>query len=104
MRDQFGRRDIAISGIEPDPDAAQQTALLRKALLMLPEDKREVLLLSRFQELKYEEIARMLECEVGTVKVRIHRALRELRVTFEKLASGKLNSPASAQDEKGSLS
>ena len=85
-------------------DAEQQAALLRKALLMLPEDKREVLLLSRFQELKYDEIARMLECEVGTVKVRIHRALRELRVIFEKLAAGKANPPVAAHGEKGTLS
>jgi RNA polymerase sigma factor (sigma-70 family) len=80
----------------------QQAALLRKALLMLPEEKREVLLLSRFQELKYEEIARLLECEVGTVKVRIHRALRELRSIFEKLSNGKSKSPADG--EKGIVS
>src|SRR4029077_10658289 len=71
-------------------DAEQQAALLHRALLMLPDEKREVLVLSRFQELKYEEIARLLDCEVGTVKVRVHRALRELRGIFEKLTSGKL--------------
>jgi RNA polymerase sigma-70 factor (ECF subfamily) len=85
-----------------DPaDSEQQTALLHKALLMLPDDKREVLVLSRFQELKYEEIARMLDCEVGTVKVRIHRALRELRTIFEKLSSAK--PIPSAGGEKGIL-
>jgi RNA polymerase sigma factor (sigma-70 family) len=82
-------------------DAEQQAALLHRALLMLPEEKREVLLLSRFQELKYEEIARLMDCEVGTVKVRIHRALRELRGIFEKLTSGKRPPDAG---EKGILS
>lgn len=82
----------------------QQAALLHKALLMLPEEKREVLLLSRFQELKYDEIARMLDCEVGTIKVRVHRALRELRVIFEKISSRKLNAPSVVDDEKGNLS
>jgi RNA polymerase sigma-70 factor (ECF subfamily) len=85
-------------------EAEQQTALLQKALLMLPEGKREVLLLSRFQELRHEEIARMLECEVGTVKVRIHRALQELRVIFLRLASNKGNPPVSPHEEKGTLS
>jgi len=79
----------------------QQAALLHRALLMLPEEKREVLVLSRFQELKYEEIARLLDCEVGTVKVRIHRALRDLRGVFEKLSSGKARRPDA--DEKGIL-
>ena len=85
-----------------DADAAeaeQQAALLHRALLILPKEKREVLVLSRFQELKYDEIARLLDCEVNTVKVRIHRALRELRGIFEKLTSARLR-PTDA-GEKG---
>lgn len=82
----------------------QQAALLRQALQMLPEEKREVLLLSRFQELKYDEIARLLGCEVGTIKVRVHRALRELRTIFEKISKEKLIPPALLDGEKGNLS
>ena len=82
----------------------QQAALLQQALLMLPEEKREVLLLSRFQELKYDEIARLLGCEVGTIKVRVHRALRELRAIFEKISKEKLIPPALLDGEKGNLS
>jgi RNA polymerase sigma-70 factor (ECF subfamily) len=84
-------------------EVEQQNAILHRALLTLPEEKREVLLLSRFQELKYDEIARMLDCEVGTVKVRIHRALRELRAAFEKLTSGNVNQPRAAEGQKGTL-
>ncbi len=68
---------------------SQEAALLHKALLQISEDKREVLVLSRFQDLKYEEIAQMLGCEVGTVKTRVHRALQELREIFHHLESGK---------------
>jgi len=50
--------------------------------MQLPEDKREILVLSRFQELKYEEIARLLGCETGAVKVRVHRALQQLREVY----------------------
>ena len=57
----------------------QEAALLRKALLKLPAEKREVLLLSRYQELKYEEIGKILGCEANTVKVRVFRALQELK-------------------------
>jgi len=69
-------------------DSAQQkqeAQLLQRALMQLPEDKREILILSRFQELKYEEIARLMGCEVGAVKVRVHRALQQLRETFRQL-------------------
>jgi RNA polymerase sigma factor (sigma-70 family) len=71
---------------EPMPEELmtrnQDVQFLQEALRRLPEDKREVLVLSRFQNLRYEEIARVLECEVGTVKTRMYRALKELRQRF----------------------
>lgn len=60
----------------------QETVLLRRALAAMPPEKREVLVMSRYQELKYDEIASALKCEVGTVKVRVYRALRELGDRF----------------------
>ena len=40
----------------------------------LPEDLRSVLVLRDMQGLEYEEIARVLDCELGTVKSRLWRA------------------------------
>ena len=74
------------SSAEPSPDrqvqAKQEAELLHRALAALPREKREVLVMSRFLELKYEEIAAALQVEVGTVKVRVYRALRELGDRF----------------------
>ena len=64
----------------------QDVALLRKALDRLPADKRELLVMARFQNLKYEDIAQVLGCEVGTVKVRVFRAVRMLSDVFFELA------------------
>ena len=44
---------------------SQEALLLHSALMQISEDKREVLVLSRFQDLKYEEIAQLLGCEVA---------------------------------------
>ena len=66
----------------------QEVELLHHALMRLPEEKREVLVLSRFQNLKYEEIAQIIGVEVGAVKVRVHRALNELREIFRQLETG----------------
>ena len=63
----------------------QESELLHRALMELPEEKRELLVLCRFQELPYEEVARLVGCGVATVKVRIHRALQELRLAFHQL-------------------
>jgi RNA polymerase sigma-70 factor (ECF subfamily) len=76
---------------------SQESALLHRALMRLAEDKREVLVLSRFQDLKYEEIAQLLGCEIGTVKTRVHRALKELREIFHGLESGGPLSGTSAE-------
>jgi RNA polymerase sigma-70 factor, ECF subfamily len=73
------------------PDSAQQkqeAALLHRALQQLPEEKREILILARFQELKYEEIAGLVGCELNAVKTRVHRALQDLRKAFRQLEQG----------------
>jgi len=78
---------------EPTPDQRagrqQEIRLLQRALARLPLEKREVLLLSRVQELKYNEVAEILGCDPGTVKVRVHRALKELRDIFRELTGEK---------------
>jgi len=76
----------------------QEAQLLQRALMQLPEDKREVLILSRFQELKYDEIARLLGCETGAVKVRVHRALQQLREVYLALENNPA-APGQAQSQ-----
>jgi RNA polymerase sigma-70 factor (ECF subfamily) len=73
----------------PAPDARAATSddldLLRAALTRLPLEQREVLVLSRLQNVEHKEIARLLDTSVGAVKVRVHRALQELRTVYFKL-------------------
>lgn len=74
-----------------EPDAhdrahrREQLCLLRQALLRLPVERREVLILSRFEFRNYEEIAALLGCSVGAVKVRVHRAMSQLRETYRQM-------------------
>jgi RNA polymerase sigma-70 factor (ECF subfamily) len=58
---------------------------LERALGSLSPESREVLVLSRFQELKYAEIARVLEISEGAVKVRVHRAMSQLKEMYWRL-------------------
>jgi RNA polymerase sigma-70 factor (ECF subfamily) len=93
---------LRVSATGPEPgsglEQAQEAALLRRALAALPDDKREVLVLSRFQGLKYQEIGALLGCEEGAVKVRVFRAIRALRdVYFDLLdATGRRAGPRRA--------
>ncbi|MBL7856163.1 MAG: RNA polymerase sigma factor [Cyclobacteriaceae bacterium] len=65
---------------EMQQDEAMQ--LLNMAMARLPMDVREVLLLSKFQELKYKEIGTLLGCSEGAVKVKVFRALRDLKEVY----------------------
>jgi RNA polymerase sigma-70 factor (ECF subfamily) len=73
----------------PAPDTNATTAddlvLLRRALTRLTHEHREVIVLARLQHLNHQEIARLLDCSVGAVKVRAHRALKELREVYFKI-------------------
>jgi RNA polymerase sigma-70 factor (ECF subfamily) len=66
-------------------EQGREVARLKRALLLLRDDKRELLVLARYRDMKHEQIAALLGVDVGTVKVRVHRALRELREIFLKL-------------------
>lgn len=59
---------------------------VQRALLSLPVRGREVLVLSRYEFKTYEEIARTLGCSVGAVKVRAHRAMKQLREAYLELS------------------
>lgn len=96
--DYFQRRadtELSDEGVDAATDAPgpaqvvdrdEQTALLRRALLQLREDRRELIILTRYRGMKHEAIAELLGVDAGTVKVRIHRALKELREVFLRLA------------------
>ena len=58
---------------------------LRQAVLALPAHYREVVALCELQELSYAEAAAALDCAVGTVRSRLHRARAML---IEKLGAG----------------
>jgi len=63
----------------------EQQLQLKRALLALEPEKRELLILSRYQELKYLEIAQITGMSEGNVRVKIHRTLKELKILFFKL-------------------
>jgi RNA polymerase sigma factor (sigma-70 family) len=67
----------------------QDLALLHRALRELPEDKRELLVLTRFQDLSYEQTGAILGCAAGTVKGRVFRAMKELSSIYQELCKEK---------------
>ena len=58
---------------------------IQDALDKLPEKCKQVFELSRFEELKYKEIAEKLGISIKTVEVQISKALKILRVELKDL-------------------
>jgi RNA polymerase sigma factor (sigma-70 family) len=88
--DLEGHADEARSADE-SASSRDDHALLHRALGRLDRDDREVLLLSRLQELSFAEVATILECSVGAARVRAHRALRALRDHYLQMQRGNLS-------------
>jgi RNA polymerase sigma-70 factor, ECF subfamily len=77
-----------------DPVRNEMIGLVRQAVLSLPVNYREVVVLCDLQEMSYEEAAAALRCALGTVRSRLHRGrgllmekLREFRKPGEGVAA-----------------
>ncbi|MEX2233765.1 MAG: sigma-70 family RNA polymerase sigma factor [Cyclobacteriaceae bacterium] len=78
-----------ISDHMPDNDDSEildeKEQLLQRSLARLSEDQREILVLTRFQQMKYEEVAALMDTTVANIKVKVHRALIKLREHYFEL-------------------
>lgn len=76
-----------LSGKVPPPfdplHLQEDVVALQMALRMLPEGDRQILLLRHFADMPFKDIARTLNCPIGTVLARAHRALEKLRGFME---------------------
>ncbi|MEP7354932.1 MAG: RNA polymerase sigma factor [Acidobacteriota bacterium] len=94
FEDRQSEHAASFTSAEADPEEQvarrQDQDLLHRALDQLPKDKREVLILSRLQGMKHAEIAAVLGCELGTVKVRVFRAMRALEQIVVEISDEKV--------------
>ena len=66
-----------------NPADGMELLALRNAILTLPDDQREALILVGAGGLSYEETAEVCNCAVGTIKSRVSRARQALVVILE---------------------
>jgi RNA polymerase sigma-70 factor, ECF subfamily len=84
--------DSGDSGFTSDLDVLSELSnselleFLRKAVLALPEQYREVVALCDLEEMSYGDAAVLLECSPGTVASRLHRAraMLKTKLSFQK--------------------
>ena len=66
-----------------DQDDSLHLSDVQRALMMLPVDQREALILIGAAQLSYEEAAEICGCAVGTIKSRVGRARASLAAMLE---------------------
>jgi RNA polymerase sigma-70 factor (ECF subfamily) len=72
-------------------DDAERSAVhldLQRAFMRLPEEFKTPLLLAEVEGLALEDVARIMDCPVGTVKSRIFRAKERLRLHLKDYGGG----------------
>jgi len=80
-QERLGHEETQSAAMQHD----EENRMLSMAMDRLPDDKREIILLSKYQEKKYKEIGDMLGCSEGAVKVKVFRALQELKQIYHQL-------------------
>jgi RNA polymerase sigma-70 factor, ECF subfamily len=83
LKAREGIVDVAID-TSKDPHAQYVSKMeqekVRSAVLQLPAEFREIVVLREYEDLSYQEIAAILDCPAGTVMSRLARARFKLRV------------------------
>jgi len=77
---------IASSDVDPSEDLSSQNfeKSVQRALAELPDDFKTIIILRDIQELSYDEISKIVEVPMGTVKSRINRGRVKLQQLLKK--------------------
>jgi len=84
--DEESRVFVAPARLSPlrTTERNERSDLVRNAVLSLPEDLRQVIVMKEFEEMTFQEISDVLELPLSTVKSRLYKALKQLRRKLER--------------------
>lgn len=86
QREEIGE-EVVCGGEAVDANMIRQddVSLVQLALQQLSDEHRSILVLREMNESSYEEMAEILELSIGTVRSRLNRARKQLRLAIEQL-------------------
>ena len=86
-------RAVPVAAAAPPTETVDPgtTRVVQEALMQLPLEQREAVVLHKMHELSFEEIATVLGITVSAAKVRAHRGYQRLRVLLAPLDVGEMS-------------
>ncbi len=84
---------------ESHVDSRMQEEIIQREINKLPPKFREVIILRDVQELSYEEISKILNVPIGTVKSRVNRGRLKLQERLTKILGRRIQPPPSEEGE-----
>ncbi|MCB0371464.1 MAG: RNA polymerase sigma factor [Muricauda sp.] len=70
---------LAYKAVEEEQEVMENNAQLQHALNQLDPSDRELVILNRFKEIKYEDLAEMMGSTPGAIKTKVCRILKKLK-------------------------
>lgn len=58
---------------------------LKLAMAALSKDEQQILWMTRFEKMKYAEVADVFDCTEGAIKAKVHRTMKNLKDVFFKI-------------------
>lgn len=80
--DQVTYRLSSDKSIQSEMEGKEEVTLLNRAIQKLPNDKKEIIVLSKLKQLPYKEIGIIVGCSEGSARIKAHRALQDLKTTY----------------------
>jgi RNA polymerase sigma factor (sigma-70 family) len=88
-REKTAKEGLKLVTDEEGPDAGhrlegfEQAEKLKRAIALLPENQRQVLMLRYYSDMKFLEIAKVVGCPLNTALGRMHKAMLKLKTLME---------------------
>jgi RNA polymerase sigma-70 factor (ECF subfamily) len=80
-------------GVDEPMLRRERVDMVREAMHTLTDEHRSILVLREMEEHSYEDIAEILEISIGTVRSRLSRARRQLKLALEEMQRAEESSP-----------
>jgi RNA polymerase sigma-70 factor, ECF subfamily len=77
------------SSVTSNLELTENFLMVEQAIAALPQRQQTALILRKYQELSYEEIANVLDCSATTARAHVYQGLKKLRSRFHKEPLGK---------------